>query len=98
MPGYQPFASVNPLTGGCGPNFVQYPLNGSPGASKQSWNGYVSVKPNAAFDDCGRDGRLLSADGSLSAATPCRRSGSKCESTISRPPLVPMLGGAKRLL
>ena len=59
-------------------------------------NGYVGCRPNAAFDDCGRDGRLFSVDGSLSAATPCRRNGSKWLSTMSRPPLEPVLGRCGR--
>jgi hypothetical protein len=51
---------------------------------------------NAAFDDCGRLGRLFSVLASMVAAWPVRRSGSKCESTMSRPPFGPPLGKAVR--
>ena len=72
---------------------MQYLLNGSAGSSsKHSVNGFVRMSPNAAFEDCGRDGMLLSVDGSLSAATPCRRNGSKWLSTMSSPPFEPVLG------
>jgi hypothetical protein len=37
---------------------------------------------------------LSSVDGSFTAASPCRRSGSKCESTSSSIPLEPVLGSA----
>ena len=49
----------------------------------------------AALEDWARDWRFFSTDGSCSAASPKRRSGSKWLSTISSWPLEPVLGGAK---
>ena len=46
------------------------------------------------MEDWARDCRFLSVDGSCSAASPNRRSGSKWLSTISSWPLEPVLGGA----
>src|SRR5690606_9493696 len=91
-------ASVKTGTGGCGLKYVQYSLYGFSGSSRHSRNGYVGRSENAAFDDCGRLGRLSRTDGSIFAAFPVRRSGSKCESTISSPPFAPKLGGSATLI
>ena len=81
MPGYQPLASVKAFTGACGPKLVQYSLYGSSAASRHSLKGYVGFSEKAAFDDCGRLGRLSSTDGSFTAASPgaavAGRSGSR---------------------
>ena len=77
MPGYHVFVSVNVVTGAWAAMSVQYSLNGSAGSSsKHSRNGLVGTRPNAAFEDCGRDGMLFSVLGSLTAASPVRRNGS----------------------
>ena len=89
MPGYQVLASVKPFTGACALNFVQYALYGSSAASRHSVKGYVLFSEKAALADCGRLGRLSVTDGSFTAASPVRRYGSKCESTMSNPPFAP---------
>src|SRR6478736_9780176 len=97
MPGYQPRSSVNDRTARCAPKR----LHASPvksGFVVHSRKAYVPKRLNAAFDDCGLDGRFFSVLVSLAAFVPVRRSGSKWLSTISRPPLAPSLGRDVRLL
>ena len=96
MPGTQPWLSVKVLTGFWASTSVQY-SSVSSAPVMHSVKGYVLVRPNAAFEDCAREGMLSVAVGSISAASPVRRSGSKWLSTISRPPFAPALGSAVSL-
>jgi hypothetical protein len=60
-----------------------------------SRNGRVPRLAKAALEDWARDCRFFRTDGSCSAASPERRSGSKWLSTTSSCPLDPVLGGSK---
>ena len=86
-PGTQPWSSVKVLTGAWAAMSVQYSVSAA--SVKHSVKGYVFVRPNAAFEDCARDGMMFSVDGSASAAAPVRCSGLKWLSTINRPPFAP---------
>src|SRR5688572_15590821 len=97
MPGYQPLLSVKVLTGAWAANEV-HSSTVIAALVRHSLNGYVGWRPNAAFEDCGREGRFFSVVGASAAAAPVRRSGSKWLSTMSRPPLAPSLGSEVRLL
>ena len=89
MPGYQVFASVNVLTADCGPKSVQ----NSPTAVglRLALLERLGRRP-------GRTPRSTTADATAGSSAssgpaprwhPVRRSGSKWQSTISRPPLAP---------
>src|SRR4051794_17244070 len=96
MPGYHVLASVKVLTAACGAKLVHSSTVTAPLVT-HSLNGYVGWTPNAALEDCGREGRFFSVEVSSAAAAPVRRSGSKWLSTMSRPPLAPSLGRVVRL-
>ena len=88
MPGYHPKRSLNVGTADRAGMSVHAVLYGV--VSMHSVNGYEPNRLNAAFELCAREGMFRS----VVPSSTVRRSGSKCESTISRPPFEPMLGGS----